>query len=104
MRLAWAEANPSLRMGGPSLGWMAAFFDASETARGSASRVATPTLTITAGADSASRELCLAMPACQEVAVAGAWRDLPREADAYRGPWLDAVDGFMRQRIAASGR
>jgi lysophospholipase len=104
MRLAWAEANPSLRMGGPSLGWMAAFFDAADAARAAAPRTLLPTLTIIAGADGASRNLCRAMPACQEVAVAGAWRDLPREADAYRGPWLDAVDGFMRQRIAASGR
>jgi lysophospholipase len=105
MRLAWSEANPSLRMGGPSLAWLAAAFDAADAARAAAPRIATPTLTIAAGTDGpAARRLCAAMPACAEVTLAGAWRDLPREADAYRGRWLDAVDGFMRQRIAASRR
>lgn len=109
MRLAWPQANPKLRMGGPSLGWRAAAFDAADAARAAARRTATPTLIIMAGADAVSdnagsRRLCAAMPACREITIAAAWRDLPREADPARNVWLDSIDGFMWQRVIAARR
>jgi lysophospholipase len=109
MRQAWPAANPALRMGGPSYAWVAAFGDAAEAAKSAAPRIATSTLTIIAGDDapagqSAARGLCASMPTCRETTIGGAWRDLPRETDAARGPWLDAVDGFMRQAAGKARR
>lgn len=109
MRRAWPEANPDLRMGGPSLGWLAAFYDATDAAQQRASTVAVPALLINAGDDimvetAASQRVCKAMKQCQAITVPNAWHDLPREADPARDAWLNAVDGFVKQRIAAPGR
>ncbi len=109
MRRAWAEANPDLRMGGPSVGWLAAFYDASDAAQAGAAGTKTPSLLLTAGADSltdvaAAQRVCRAMPACTPVPVARAWHDLPRETDSLRNVWLSEVERFVSQRIAAPGR
>ncbi|MBN9319781.1 MAG: lysophospholipase [Caulobacterales bacterium 68-7] len=109
MHRAWAEANPDLRMGGSSLAWFAAFYDASDAAQAAAARTAPPTLLLTASDDSladnaASQRLCTTLPACSETAIANAWHDLPREADPARDAWLSALDGFVRQRTAAAAR
>lgn len=106
VRDAWMLANPDLRMGGRSLGWFAAFFDASEAAARDARKVGVPVLMLDAGRDRAVTEapqtrLCIALPACQETRIAGAGHDLHMESDAIRGPWLAAIIGFTRARIDA---
>lgn len=107
MRHAWAEANPDLRMGGPSFGWLAAFRDTSDAAQAAVAQTSTPILLLTAAEDdnAASKRACIALPACDETAIPDAWRDLPREVDPARDAWLDALDDFIRRRTAAaSGR
>ncbi|MGH1556669.1 alpha/beta fold hydrolase [Caulobacter segnis] len=51
VQAAWMLANPDLRMGGRSLGWYAAFFEASDAAARDIRNIATPTLMLDAGAD-----------------------------------------------------
>jgi lysophospholipase len=101
VQAAWMLANPDLRMGGRSLGWFAAFFDASEAAAQDAGRVAPPVLMLDAGKDKAvtatpQTRLCAAMPACREIRYPDAGHDLHMESDAVRAPWLAAVVDFTR--------
>lgn len=103
---AWMLANPDLRMGGPSLGWYAAFFDASDAAARDIREVATPTLMLDAGVDRIAAapsegRLCAAMTACVETRYPGAGHDLHMESDAVRRPWLAAIVDFTRARIDA---
>ena len=66
-RQAWQAANPDLRMGDPSLGWIAAFADlvAQEKAAGWR-QTATPVLILSAnaGADAETALICRALPHC----------------------------------------
>ena len=106
VQAAWMLANPDLRMGGRSLGWFAAFFDASEAAARDAGRVTTPTLMLDAGQDKAvtatpQTRVCEAMPACRETRYPKAGHDLHLETDAVRQPWLAAIIDFTRVRAAA---
>lgn len=105
VQAAWMLANPDLRMGGRSLGWFAAFFDASEAAARDAGRVTVPTLMLDAGQDKAvtatpQTRICQAMPACQETRYPAAGHDLHMESDAVRQPWLAAIIDFTRARAA----
>jgi lysophospholipase len=106
VQAAWMLANPDLRMGGRSLGWFAAFFDASEAAARDAGKVTTPTLMLDAGQDKAvtakaQTRVCEAMPACQEIRYPKAGHDLHMESDAIRQPWLAAIIDFTRARATA---
>ena len=106
VQAAWMLANPDLRMGGRSLGWFAAFFDASEAAARDAGRVTAPTLMLDAGQDKAvtatpQAKICGAMPVCQETRYPNAGHDLHMESDAVRQPWLAAIIDFTRARAAA---
>ncbi|WP_297511287.1 alpha/beta fold hydrolase [uncultured Caulobacter sp.] len=108
VRAAWMLANPDLRMGGRSLGWYAAFFDASEAAAREVKKATAPTLMLTAGDDRVATagpqtRLCAAMPACREVRDPRAGHALHLESDAVRGPWLAAIEDFTRARITAKG-
>lgn len=106
VQAAWMLANPDLRMGGRSLGWFAAFFDASEAAARDIRKTAVPTLMLDAGQDKVvtatpQGRLCAAMIDCKETRYPDAGHDLHMESDAVRGPWLAAIVDFTRTRMAA---
>lgn len=106
VQAAWMLANPDLRMGGRSLGWFAAFFDASEAAARDIRKGAVPTLMLDAGQDrtvsaSPQTRLCGLMLDCRETRYAGAGHDLHMESDAVRRRWLAAIGDFTRARIEA---
>lgn len=106
VQAAWMLANPDLRMGGRSLGWFAAFFDASEAAARDIRKASAPTLMLDAGQDkvvtaSPQGRLCAAMSNCQETRYLDAGHDLHMESDAIRRPWLAAIVEFTRARIDA---
>ncbi len=66
-KMAWQQANPDLRMGGPSLGWLSAFGDLTHTATAPGlDRVQTPVLVLSAkGAGDADwSPVCRALPRC----------------------------------------
>lgn len=106
VQAAWMLANPDLRMGGRSLGWFAAFFDASEAAARDVRNTATPILMLDAGKDrvvtaTPQSRLCRAMIDCQEVRYPDAGHDLHMESDPVRNAWLAAIVEFTRRRMAA---
>jgi lysophospholipase len=106
VQAAWMLANPDLRMGGRSLGWFAAFFDASEAAAQDIRKTNAPTLMLTAGQDKAvsatpQDRLCAAMINCQETRYPKSGHDLHMESDAVRQAWLAAIVDFTRARTTA---
>ncbi len=88
-RHAWQIANPDLRMGGPSLGWLAAFDELTAAAKAGLHRVGLPVLvlvdpTAPAGQRRDQAALCRALPHCTLTAAPpDAWPD--READFAAG-------------------
>lgn len=105
VQAAWMLANPDLRMGGRSLGWFAAFFDASEAAAQDVHKLATPTLMLTAAQDKAvtatpQNRLCAAMARCQPTRYPNAGHDLHMESDAVRQAWLAAIVDFTKAQAA----
>jgi lysophospholipase len=88
---AWQLANPDLRMGGPSLDWMAAFGALQAQARADGAQVTAPTLILDAEAPSA----CLPVAGAERRVIAGADRSLELEDDAHRGIWLTAIQRFI---------
>lgn len=96
VNLAWQTANPDLRIGGPSLGFYAAYYDALDAASGALGGVKTPVLVL-AGSDDpvvtakAQTSTCERLPDCRAVWLAGGRHALHLERDAVRAPWLDAV-------------
>ena len=103
VQAAWMLANPDLRMGGRSLGWFAAFIDASEAAARDIRQQAAPTLMLTAAKDSAvtagpQDRLCAAMARCQLTRYPNAKHDLHMESDAVRQAWLAAIIDFTKAR------
>lgn len=99
VQAAWMLANPDLRMGGRSLGWFAAFFDASDTAARDIRKVTVPVLMLNAGRDTivtptAQARLCEAMKACREIRYSGAGHDLHMESDRVRNAWLSEITVF----------
>ncbi|MFI4933710.1 MAG: alpha/beta fold hydrolase [Caulobacterales bacterium] len=95
---AWQTANPDLRMGGPSLDWLAAFSDLQRQTAGDLPRLAAPTLIMTRG----GADACVAVPGAERQAIAGADRALELEDDARRGPWLGAVTAFLGRLTKAT--
>jgi len=103
---AWQLANPDLRMGAPSLGWYAAYYDALDAVAGDLKTVRTPISLLRADADviapaSAQAQVCAALPACAQTRFPGARHALHLEADTYRDAWLTAVESVVRARIEA---
>jgi lysophospholipase len=93
----WQAANPELRMGGPSLDWAAAFDGALTDARRRFPTIDAPLLVI-----EGDKPLgCRAAPHCAAVSIPHAERAMELAPDAQRGPWLAAIVGFVRQRLAA---
>jgi lysophospholipase len=88
---AWQLANPDLRMGGPSLDWLAAFDAMQRRAGADAKLIATPTLQV----ESVGAVRCLDVVGAQTVEIAGAGPALELEDDAHRRPWLAALTRFV---------
>jgi lysophospholipase len=88
--LAWAVANPDLRMGGKAWGWFTARAKLREQALGADRlvRVQTPVLVLTRKAGTTP---CLRMPHCveQSIAASGAYQ---QAEDSDRGPWISAIE------------
>ncbi|MFA7264660.1 MAG: alpha/beta hydrolase [Caulobacter sp.] len=106
VQMAWQTANPDLRMGGPSLGWLASFRATSKAIEPGLKDVETPTLLLSAGADrnadaAAQAQICRAMAHCGLYSVKGGRHALHLERDAIRAPWLAAVDSFVRTRAGS---
>jgi lysophospholipase len=102
---AWRLANPDLRMGAPSLGWYAAFYDAVDATGRDLQRARTPVLMLDATEDVVTLSqpqsaVCAALPRCIETRYPRARHALHLETDSVRGPWLDAVDETLRSRMA----
>jgi lysophospholipase len=92
---AWQAANPDLRMGGVSYGYIDAFTrqGAALTAR-RLRRIAIPVLVLRGDRTGGLRRItaaCGAIPACVLQAVPGGGGSLHLEADAVYDPWRDAV-------------
>ena len=89
-RLAWQIANPDLRMGDPSLGWLAAFDDlVAQTTPQNLARISAPVLILSAhgGADPDWAPLCRAMPHCT----------LASEAKPSTPQVIAFTEGFVRK-------
>jgi lysophospholipase len=100
---AWRVANPDLRMGAPSLGWYAAFYDAVDATGRDLKRVRTPVVMLDAGQDvkalpGPQRIVCAALPHCAETRYAKARHALHLETDSVRDPWLEKIDQALRPR------
>jgi lysophospholipase len=99
VQAAWMLANPDLRMGGRSLGWFAAFIDASEAAARDIGRTTVPVLMLSAGRDvvvttTPQARLCREMKACRQVRYSDGGHDLHMESDGVRSPWLNEIVSF----------
>ncbi len=106
VELAWQTANPDLRMGGPSLGWLASVRATSKAIQPGLKAVETPSLLLAGGADrnvdrAAQGEVCRAMARCRLQSFTGGRHALHLERDAIRGPWLAAIDAFVRTRAGS---
>lgn len=106
VELAWQIANPDLRMGGPSLGWLASIRATSKAIQPGLKDVETPTLLLTGDADpianaGAQTRVCQTMGHCRRYSLKGGRHALHLEQDAIRGPWLAAVDSFARARAGS---
>jgi len=103
---AWLTANPDLRMGAPSVGWLTAFAEASERARADTARVRAPVLLLRGGKDrvsapTLSTRTCAALADCRAVAIPAGRHDLHMESDAVREAWLIEIERFIKARIAS---
>ena len=88
--LAWAVADPDLRMGGKAWGWFTARakLRAQTLAADRIARVQTPVLVLTCKAGTTP---CLHMPHCveQSIAASGPYQEAE---DSDRDPWLTAIE------------
>lgn len=103
---AWQTANPDLRMGGPSLGWLGAVRATSKAVEPGLAELETPTLILAGGldrtADGAEQaRVCKAMARCGLYSFKAGHHALHLETDAVRKPWLAAVDMFIRTRAGS---
>lgn len=83
----WQLANPDLRLGGPSLDWLAAARALARDAQKDAGRIRVPTLVLTPS----SAGVCLGPPVAHRVTILDAGPALELEDEARRRPWLAAV-------------
>ena len=100
----WQLANPDLRMGGPSLGWLAAFDDlVQKVAAAGPAKVGAPVLIISTGRGDARSEerLCRALPHCTLQSTNAAHPLTSIEAAFFQGlmpanglaPWSSPIRG-----------
>ena len=92
---AWMQANPTLRMGGASLAWTAAYNRSAAAARDPAAlaKITAPVLMLADPKDAGARNACFALRACRFLPSAGGVPHLA--ADPARDHWLDETDGFI---------
>lgn len=89
---SWSQANPDLRMGGVSWGWIAVFQEeiaalTPERLR----RVRTPVLILAGGGDRRADALCRALANCTARAIPAASGSIHLEGDTAYRPWAGAV-------------
>jgi lysophospholipase len=87
----WQIANPDLRMGGPSLDWEAALNGLQRQAEVGADRLTGRVLLL----DDGKATACVAPPVAVRRSLAGADGAFELEADAWRKPWLAAIEAFL---------
>ena len=91
VRHAWQTANPDLRMGGPSLGWLAAFDTLGHAVDGARAPVGPPPVLILADQIWTTREgarwalICHAVPGCARAATTSEVDVRDREVAAIEG-------------------
>lgn len=98
---AWQTANPDLRMGAPSLGQYAAYYDVLDATARDLGRARIPTVLLAGDADpttpaSAQTSVCKAMADCRETRLPGGRHALNLERDSVRAPWLAAVAAAIK--------
>lgn len=97
----WMRGNPELRLGGASLGWIAAYNRSAQSARDPAmlGRITVPVLMFARpGVRTEAQAACAAMKACtfEPLAVEGPAPHLA--ADAVRSRWLERTAAFLAAR------
>ncbi len=100
---AWGRANPALRVDGLTWGWLDALQQTQDMARDpvALNAVQAPVrMTVGGGSSVAAASACKAMAHCDLTAYPGGRGPLHQEADAVRGPWLDALLAFIAERGA----
>lgn len=108
----WMRGDPALRVGGASLGWVAAYNRSAEAARDPAAlaRIKIPVLMLARpGVAAQSRAACQAMAACRFEALAVEGPVPHLAADPIRTRWLTQAEAFIDERtegyvIAAAPR
>ena len=105
---AWLTANPDLRMGSPTIGWLAAFSNASQRTRADAGKINAPVLLLRGQKDRTappvlSTKTCAVLVNCREVEIPGGRHELHMESDAVRDAWLVAIEHFIKARMVAKG-
>lgn len=103
---AWLTANPDLRMGSPTIGWLAAFSSASQRTRAGVSKVSAPALLLRGQKDriapsALSTKTCAALADCREVRLPAGRHELHMESNVIRDAWLTEIDHFIKARMAA---
>ncbi len=99
---AWLAEHPELGIGDPTIGWVAAAFDANESFDGEdfGAKNRTPILILAAGADtvvssSASQALAQRMRGSSAIELPGARHEILMETDATRALFWRAFDAFV---------
>ena len=100
--------EPRLALAGPTIGWVAATADATESflQPGALANVRIPILVVTAGeeqlVDNASHDTVLAqLPDARHVTIAGAKHEILMETDALQAPFWSAFDELTARVVAA---
>lgn len=101
------NANPELRINGPTWGWLAAALRSIALLNrpGYAETIQTPTLLFGAGRDQicdtpAIREFAARMPHAEYVEIPGAEHEILMERDLYRAQLWAAFDAFLRAKLS----
>ena len=94
---AWQLANPSLRLGGPSLDYEAALATLQHRTASDLAKLR-PTPTLVLQPDRAPR--CLAPATAERQTIPGAAPAFELEDTSHRTPWLNALDHFLVQTAA----
>lgn len=99
---AWLAAHPELGIGDPTIGWVAAAFDANESFEGEdfGSKNRTPILMLAAGTDTvvssrASQALAQRMRGASAIELQGARHEILMETDTTRALFWRAFDAFV---------
>lgn len=111
LHYAWVSADPSLRLDGPTFGWV----DATLAVLGRIGRadflgrIATPILLGSAGRDAivsrtSHRRAARLLPDCTLVELPESKHEPFLEHDAIRDVWFAAIDRFLRDKVGAPPR